>query len=557
MQEADRPWYRLLNGYHWFVLLVCTLGWLFDCLDQQLFNLARAPAVAELLGLSVKDPVVSYYGGLSTALLLIGWASGGIIFGIMGDRIGRVKTMVFTILAYSLFTGLSGLAVGLWDFLFYRFIAGLGVGGQFAVGVTLVAESLPDRARPQALGALQAFSALGNIGGGAISLGFFHLVEVGTIVSAWRWMFLVGVVPALLVVFVITKLREPEAWKRSVAEGKSTRKAGSYAELFGDPRWRRRALVGLALAFAGVVGLWGIGVFSSDLVQTIFRKKYETEAREAGEAIKDLQFAVAVVRDPTQLAAARKKVQPQFLVGTAPKINDAKALYAAALALLDESQPVTAESILSRLDQPEPRRPAQTSEQRAERAKILATTLLDGSVETHVTRIASRQQNIDGSAGKRACVNLMLFNVGAFFGMYVFSMLTHRIGRRPTFALALVAAAGSTALAFLCMKEPRDILWMSPLMGFCQLSIFGGYAIYFPELFPTRLRSTGTSFCYNTGRFVAAPGPAALGFLTSSVFAAAGDEAMRYAGLTMCLCFAVGLLALPFAPETKGQPLPE
>lgn len=556
MSELNRPWYRELNGYHWFVLAVCTLGWLFDCLDQQLFNLARLPAVAELLGVSVKDPAVGKYAGLSTSLLLIGWASGGIIFGIMGDRIGRVKTMVFTILAYSLFTGLSGLAVGLWDFLFYRFLAGLGVGGQFAVGVTLVAESLPDRARPQALGALQAFSALGNVGGGAISLAFFHMAEMGTIGSAWRWMFVVGVVPALLVVFVITKLREPEAWRRSVAEGKANGKAGSYAELFGDARWRRRALVGLALAFAGVVGLWGIGVFSNDLIQSVFRKKYETQAREAGEATKDLQFAVAVVRDPAQLAEARKRVQPQFLLGTAPKINDAQALYAAALALQDHSKPVTSESVLAELDQATPRRPAQTAEQRAERAKLLASTSLDGSIQEHVTRIAGRQQSIDNNAGKRACYNLMLFNVGAFFGMYMFSMVTHRIGRRPTFALSLVAAAGATALAFLCMKEPRDILWMSPLMGFCQLSVFGGYAIYFPELFPTRLRSTGTSFCYNTGRFVAAPGPAALGFLTSVVFVAT-EEPMRYAGVTMCLCFVVGLLALPFAPETKGQPLPE
>ena len=150
MSEAERPWYRELNRYHWFVLAVCTLGWLFDCLDQQLFNLARKPAVAELLQLAPNDPKVASYCGAATSLLLIGWATGGIFFGIMGDRIGRVKTMVFTILSYSLFTGLSGISVGLWDFLFYRFIAGLGVGGQFAVGVTLVAESLPDRARPQA-----------------------------------------------------------------------------------------------------------------------------------------------------------------------------------------------------------------------------------------------------------------------------------------------------------------------------------------------------------------------------------------------------------------------
>jgi hypothetical protein len=97
---------------------------------------------------------------------------------------------------------------------------------------------------------------------------------------------------------------------------------------------------------------------------------------------------------------------------------------------------------------------------------------------------------------------------------------------------------------------------MIPIMGFCQLSLFGGFAIYFPELFPTRLRSTGTSFCYNVGRFVAAVGPYTFGLLTSMVFADK-PEPMRYAGVTMCAVFLHALLALPFAPETKDQPLPE
>jgi MFS family permease len=97
---------------------------------------------------------------------------------------------------------------------------------------------------------------------------------------------------------------------------------------------------------------------------------------------------------------------------------------------------------------------------------------------------------------------------------------------------------------------------MVPIMGFCQLALFGGYAIYFPELFPTRLRSTGTSFCYNGARFLAAAGPAALGLLTSRVFNSQA-EPLRYAGMTMCSVFLIGLLILPFAPETRGQPLPE
>jgi hypothetical protein len=97
---------------------------------------------------------------------------------------------------------------------------------------------------------------------------------------------------------------------------------------------------------------------------------------------------------------------------------------------------------------------------------------------------------------------------------------------------------------------------MVPLMGFCQLALFGGYAIYLPELFPTHLRSTGTSFCYNVGRFVAASGPWTLGQLTSTVFKDY-PEPMRYAGITMCSVFLLGLIILPFADETKGQPLPE
>ena len=114
----------------------------------------------------------------------------------------------------------------------------------------------------------------------------------------------------------------------------------------------------------------------------------------------------------------------------------------------------------------------------------------------------------------------------------------------------------STAFVFWYFNTIGDIFWMIPIMGFCQLMLFGGYAIYFPELFPTRLRSTGTSFCYNVGRLVAAAGPLTLGLLTRRVFVGHA-EPMRYAGVTMCVVFLVGLAALPFAPETKGKPLPE
>lgn len=454
------PWWKSLNRYHWFVFAVAALGWLFDCLDQQLFNLARVPAMRELLAVdtvAASADDVAKYGGYATSIFLIGWATGGLFFGVLGDKIGRAKTMMLTILLYSLFTGLSALSMGFWDFAFYRFLTGLGVGGEFAVGVALVAEVMPDRARPYALGLLQALSAMGNITAAVIAMALGTAAghaamgaaegEVSWLAgSYWRIMFVIGIFPALLVVVARRRLKEPQRWQAQVAAGERKQRAGSYAELFSHPRWRKNAIVGLILAFTGVVGLWGIGFFSIDLIQMVFRKHFEAQGMPADEIPGELTFW--------------------------------------------------------------------------------------------------------------AGITAVMLNIGAFFGMNAFSWVTGKIGRRPAFAIAFVLAGLSTAMVFLYLDTFTQVFWMVPIMGFCQLALFGGYAIYFPELFPTHLRSTGTSFCYNVGRFVAALGPLALGLLTSHVFAH-HEEPMRYAGLTMCSIFVLGLLVLPFAPETKDKPLPE
>ena len=446
------PWYKELNRYHWFVLIVAALGWMFDCLDQQLFNLTRVPAMLDLLDAKPGDPAVKTASGQVTAIFLIGWATGGLFFGVLGDRIGRAKTMMLTILLYSLFTGLSALSVGFWDFALYRFLTGLGVGGEFAVGVALVAETMPARARPYALSFLQALSAIGNVTAALLTMLFGYLEQKDLLgdFGAWRPLFVVGAVPALLALVIRRRLKEPESWQAATAQTGVARKLGSYRELFRDPRWRRNAVVGLALASVGVIGLWGIGFFLGDLTRSVFRASFAAE----GLSGPDLEGALT------------------FWAG----------------------------------------------------------------------------------------VSFLMLNIGAFFGMYAFGLVTQRIGRRPTFAIAFVLAGLSTAMVFWYLDEPSDIFWMAPIMGFCQLSLFAGYAIYFPELFPTYLRSTGTSFCYNVGRFLAATGPTLLGILSGSVFAGPDyPEPLpwRYAGVTMCLVFVFGLLVLPFAPETKDRPLPE
>ncbi len=442
------PWHRGLTGYHWFVLLVASLGWLFDTMDQQLFNLARRPAIIDLLGARPGDlstaGAVAEYAGYATMIFMIGWATGGVLFGILGDRIGRARTMILTILLYSMFTGLSALARNVWDFSFYRFLTGLGVGGEFAVGVALVAEVMPDHARPYALGWLQASSTIGNMLAALTGIALGRLEQTGTLTSAWRAMFLVGAVPAALALLILRRLKEPERWTRERAEGRH--KLGSMAELFHDPRWRKGAIVGMLLAFSGVVGLWGIGFFSFDLLSSVLDKTFRRQG--------------------------------------------------------------------------------------------LSEAMIAGQ-KTMWTGLTS-----------------LLQNFGSFFGIYAFTRFTARTGRKKAFAVAFAAAMVSTAFTFWFLNDFSDIFWMIPIMGFFQLALFGGYAIYFPELFPTRLRSTGTSLCYNVGRFVAAIGPLSLGLLTGRVFAGY-EEPMRYAGVTMCAFFLVGLLTLPFASETKDQPLPE
>src|SRR5713101_5782400 len=270
-----RPWWRLLTRYHWFVLVVAALGWLFDTMDQQLFNIARRPAIQKLLETSPGVPpdkeTVAEYSGYATSIFLIGWGTGGIAFGILGDLIGRVRTMIVTILLYSAFTGLSAISRGFWDFAWYRFLTGLGVGGEFAVGVSLVAEVMPDQARPFALALLQALSAIGNITAAVSSIILAHLARAGITGESWRIMFLIGAVPAFLTIFIFRKLKEPERW-RAIAAAQSIReRVGAYfTELFKNPRWARNAIIGLILASSGIIGLWAIGFFSIDLQRAVF-----------------------------------------------------------------------------------------------------------------------------------------------------------------------------------------------------------------------------------------------------------------------------------------------
>lgn len=461
------PWWKHLNGYHWFVFMVATAAWLFDCLDQQLFILARNNAIQTLLAkeygveFSKVDPAkVKEWGGYATSIFVIGWATGGLIFGSVGDRIGRARTLAITVLLYSVCTGLSAFSTSIIDFSIYRLITGLGVGGVFGLAVALVADALPEAARPKALGLLQALSAVGNVTAGLCAMSVAHMDPT----QSWKYLFWIGAAPAFLCIFIMLRLKEPEKWvqARTASLAVGGRKMGSYTDMFSEPRWRKPALLGMLLCIAGVVGLWGVGFFSPELVGPAIAESLKKEGLSGAE------------------------------------LN-------------------------------------------AERSRWIS-------------------------------YNLIVQNIGAFLGMITFSKVCHSFGRKKTFAVGYVLAFAATVFFFTKFNGKGDI-WMSAVMGFFQLGLFAGFAIYLPELFPTRLRSTGTSFCYNVGRFIAASGPFTLGALQKSlgdkavaalpatadaaVQAAAKLDAFRDAACYLSGVFFLGLIALMFLPETKGRPLPE
>ena len=314
------------------------------------------------------------------------------------------------------------------QFIICRFLTGLGIGGEFAAGAALVAETFPSHSRTAALGVVQATSALGNVAAGLIWRLFGEAL-------GWRGVFFLGVIPALLLFVILFFIKEPEAWKEKRRQSKEGGvKLGNMLNLFTEPLLRRNTFVGVTLAAVGVTLFWGVGTWSSELIRGVI--------------------------NPNNLPELSKKA------------------------------------------------------------------------EDSVSYV------------------IMAQNGGAFFGALAFAYLAQRFGRKPAFIAALLACGVSIPTAFHFTNSMLSGILLFALMGFSLLILFGGYAVYFPELFPTRLRSTGTGFCYNVARFISAFAPMLLGGLATAY-------GLQKAVLMVSSVFILGLLVMPFAPETKDRPLPE
>ncbi|MEW6235995.1 MAG: MFS transporter [Candidatus Omnitrophota bacterium] len=758
-QNANQKMFEGVTLYHWIIVLIASCGWLFDCMDQRIFVLAREMALTELFDAGTARDIVNFYGTVATTCLMLGWATGGIIFGIFSDKFGRVKTMVLTLLVYSGFTGLSALSIGWIDFCIYRFLVGLGVGGMFGAATTLIAESVPSKVRSLALGSLQSLSATGNIIGSFVALKIdpgLPFSFFGWEMSGWRAVFLVGILPALLVIPIVTILREPEAWKKAKEEAARLRASGetakaadkemgSFVDLFKKNPWRRNTIVGLCLGVSGMIGLWGIGFFSPELITTALRDKPLTEEdikdpgtlalkfkeekepmvrylkqrfseeslRQIGaygenywklkpEDVKDWKGLCRALKrgertsssSPARRAWERMSPEARQAVAEAARGGEAdqaaiiEALNgvlakldfyaqedfksvetpAAAKTIIDREEEKGAESkrtsadnlMLNRLlldaaypdllvdarlplqvlfdtelnrhletnlfyefgyadlfvkmkEGKEPiyvymksQLPAETQTlietydfsqaPTAEQQRLLAQSLIEldktadkiaadnrfaaylglskgvrnliekeklakeGKEKKENIIVANRAlyeaafpgeiRMVKEYAGQVRAKGTMLQDVGSFLGMFAFTLVATFMGRRLAFFISFILCMFITMFVFNSLNSAWDAYWMLPLMGFAQLSLFGGYSIYFPELYPTRLRGTGVGFCYNTVRYLAAPFPILLGYLAMIL-------SFRTAAILMSTIYVIGMVALIWAPETKGQELPE
>jgi len=259
-------WREKVTPYQWLVLLVAWLGWVFDSMDATIYALVLHPALQELLGSHLvggaSQEAIGWYGGIIFSIFLLGWAVGGVCFGVAADRFGRMKTLVVTILVYSIFTGLAALSNTWWELAIYRFLTALGIGGEWAAGAALVAEVWPQEARAKAAGLLQSAWAAGFLIAAIINL---LMREHG-----WRAIFVIGVAPAVVALLVRLWVREPERWVRAnqLVQQPGSLRSGKMAQLF-SPKLRRSTLVGSGLAFVAVFGLWGATNWTPTLVRSL------------------------------------------------------------------------------------------------------------------------------------------------------------------------------------------------------------------------------------------------------------------------------------------------
>ena len=424
------------------MLIASNLGWTFDGFEIFALFLTVGFALRQLLD-AAQYAAIPQYAGYILACTVFGWATGGVIGGIIADYIGRKRTMMLAILAYSLTTGLGALAWDWESFAVLRFLVGVAIGSEWATGASIVSELWPDHSRGKGGGLLQCGAGIG----GLLASGVWLLIG-GRDPSAWRWMYLIGVLPAFVVLWIRRNIPESPRWERADERRRAARdlkRSGAaldsenvaltrftVVDLFADRTVRRPLIGSLLMMFSVTFAFWGVSTFIPTYVGSI---------------------------------AAKAGLSAPYYAGLAGFITS-------------------------------------------------------------------------------GC---------GIVGFIVLGFLADTIGRKPTAMLFYFMCLVLTPLVYL-WGQSQDIgvvLFLVGVFGFFTLGIWAWAPVWLPELFPTRMRGTAVAFAFNAPRFISCTGPLIAGTLIVGL----GGYGM--AATIIGLFFVLGVVAAPFLPETRGQPLPE
>jgi MFS family permease len=522
----------------WMALVAALLGWMFDGFEMGMFPLVGPHALSELLQaeMATNPTVKDQWFGVIMSVFLIGAATGGVAFGWLGDRIGRVRAMSLSIFTYAVFTGLCGFAAEAWHIAVLRFIASLGMGGEWSLGVALVTELWPDKSRALIAGLIGAAANVGFLIVGLLSLVLVSFIEamgvrllnLGMSQDAvnylldgdgWRLMMIAGALPALLIFFIRLFVPESHKWEAERQQGATS-------------HWATRDLLGVVIGALGAIAV--IAIWSP-----FFRELVEGEAG-TGQPI----------------AAGAQSFR--LLITVCGLV----------VALVGYIYPVV--RYLSRAEQA-------GRLQSGDRGRYIRRMLLGaclagvpllgtwGALQWAPKWAAALARHLPAEGGPYLAKEYtqIASASGAILGTIVAALVAGWLGRRITYSLLCVGSF----LSLTYLYQANDaygakLLFSVFLAGGITAAFYGWFPLYLPELFPTSIRATAQGFAYNFGRVLSALGSLQTATLTA-YFAAgiASDrievEAFPKAGATLAAIYLIGLLIIWLGPETKGRALPE